>query len=130
MLVYDGDCGFCTRSARVIERLVPTADIVAWQDADLPALGLTAEQAVAAVQWIGTDEAIATGHAAVAAALMSGPRWLWPIGRAILLPGVSGLAASAYRLVSDNRHRLPGGTPACRLPAGQRPGHRGGASSL
>ena len=33
VLVYDGDCGFCTSSVRFIERYVPArAEIVAWNN--------------------------------------------------------------------------------------------------
>jgi predicted DCC family thiol-disulfide oxidoreductase YuxK len=40
----------------------------------------------------------------------------WRIaGRVLLLPGVSWIAARAYRSIARNRHRLPGGTPACQL---------------
>lgn len=58
------------------------------------------------VRWVGADEAIAAMLGAV------GPPWRIA-GRALLLPGVSRLAAAGYRLVARNRHRLPGGTPAC-----------------
>ena len=38
------------------------------------------------------------------------------VGRVLLLPGISlGARRSAYRLVADNRYRLPGGTPACAV---------------
>lgn len=122
VLVYDGDCGFCTRCVRVVERMRVRADIVAWQFADLDELGLTQAEASDAVQWVEPDGAVRGGHEAVAAALMNAARLWWPVGRVMLLPGVSGLAARVYRLVADNRHRLPGGTPACALPADQRPG--------
>ena len=58
--VYDGDCAFCTLCARFIERRIPSrATVIPWQFADLPALGLTREQAEAAVQWVGEDGRIA-----------------------------------------------------------------------
>lgn len=122
VLVYDGDCGFCTRCVRVLERMHVRADIVAWQFADLDELGLTQGEASDAVQWVEPDGTVRGGHEAVAAALMNAGRLWWPVGRMLLLPGASGLAARVYRLVADNRHRLPGGTPACALPADQRPG--------
>jgi predicted DCC family thiol-disulfide oxidoreductase YuxK len=122
VLVYDGDCGFCTQCVRVVERMHVRADIVAWQFADLDALGLTQAQASDAVQWIEPDGTVRGGHEAVAAALMNSARPWWPIGRAMLVPGVSWVAARVYRLVADNRHRLPGGTAACALPPEQRPG--------
>jgi predicted DCC family thiol-disulfide oxidoreductase YuxK len=114
VLVFDGDCGFCTSCARVLEKIEPDAKIVAWQLTDLAALGITEEQAADAVQWVQTDGTIRSGHEAIAAVLSSaGPIWRI-IGRLTLLPGISWVAAMVYRLVADNRYRLPGGAPACR----------------
>ena len=113
VLVYDGDCGFCTTCARFLERIGPDAEIVAWQLTDLDALGVTEEQAADAVQWVAVDGTVRSGHEAIAAVLGSAG-WVWRIaGRLIVMPGVSWLAARAYRLTADNRYRLPGGTPAC-----------------
>ena len=114
VLVFDGDCAFCTSCARLLERIGPEAEVVAWQAADLDELGITAAQAAAAVRWVGADGTVRTGHEAFAAALGTAAGSVWRIlGRALLLPGVSPLAAAGYRLVARNRHRLPGGTPAC-----------------
>jgi predicted DCC family thiol-disulfide oxidoreductase YuxK len=113
VLVFDGDCAFCTSCARLLERIGPEAEIVAWQLADLEALGISAAQAAEAVQWIGTDGTVRSGHEAIAAVLAEAGTFWRIAGRAILLPGVSALAAVTYRLVAGNRHRLPGGTPAC-----------------
>ncbi len=113
VLVYDGDCAFCTSCARALERIGPDAEIVAWQLTDLAELGITAEQAAAAVRWVQVDGAVRSGHEAIAAALGAAGRIWKVIGRVILLPGISSVAARTYRLVADNRQRLPGGTPAC-----------------
>lgn len=121
LLLFDGDCAFCTSSARLLERIGPDAEIVAWQLTGLEELGLTREQAADAVQWIGVDGTIRSGHEAVAAALC-GAGGIWRLGgRTLLLPGLSWVAARAYRLIAANRHRLPGGTPACaaRPPSGR-----------
>jgi predicted DCC family thiol-disulfide oxidoreductase YuxK len=113
VLVFDGDCAFCTSCARLLERIGPEAAIVAWQVADLDELGITEAQAAEAVRWVEADGTVRSGHEALAAALSeAGLPWRI-VGRAILLPGVSRLAAAGYRLVARNRHRLPGGTPAC-----------------
>jgi predicted DCC family thiol-disulfide oxidoreductase YuxK len=123
LLLFDGDCAFCTSCARLIERIGPEAEIVAWQLTDLDQLGVTEEQAAAAVQWVQPDGTVCSGHEAIAATLNSaGPIWR-VAGRAILLPGISSMAAKVYRLVADNRHRLPGGTPACDVRS------RGGGSA-
>jgi predicted DCC family thiol-disulfide oxidoreductase YuxK len=113
VLVFDGDCGFCTSCARALEKIRPEAEIVAWQLSDLTELGITEEQAAAAVRWVQADGTLRSGHEAIAAVLSTaGPLWR-TIGRLILLPGISSVAARVYRLVADNRYRLPGGTPAC-----------------
>src|SRR4051794_36015140 len=113
VLVYDGDCAFCSSCVRLVEKIGPEAEIVAWQSTDLAELGLTAEQAAAALQWVASDGTVRSGHEAVAATLKSAGSGWRIVGRVILLPGISWLAAKLYRLVANNRHRLPGGTPAC-----------------
>jgi predicted DCC family thiol-disulfide oxidoreductase YuxK len=114
-LVYDGDCAFCTSSVRLLEKIGPGAEAVAWQQADLGALGLSEEAAAIAVQWVEIDGITRSGHEAVAAALRSAGG-VWALaGRVLLAPGISPIAAAAYRLIANNRHRLPGGTPACAV---------------
>ncbi len=114
-LVYDGDCAFCTSSVRLLEKIGPGSEMVAWQQTDLGALGLSEEAAATAVQWVEIDGIIRSGHEAVAAALRSAGG-IWALaGRVLLAPGISPIAAGAYRLIANNRHRLPGGTPACAV---------------
>jgi predicted DCC family thiol-disulfide oxidoreductase YuxK len=117
VLLFDGDCAFCTSCARVIERIGPDAEIVAWQLTDLAELGVTEEQAAAAVQWVGVDGRARSGHEAIAATLITAGTIWATAGRALLLPGISSVAAQVYGLVANNRHRLPGGTPACDVRA-------------
>lgn len=123
VLVYDGDCGFCTRSVRAIATLrLATPRIVAYQDADLDALGLTVEQCDRELQWVRPDGRTDGGAQAVASLLhASGGPWTL-LGAVLRVPPVRWLAALVYRLVADNRQRLPGGTPACALPPSERPG--------
>ena len=121
-LVYDGDCGFCTSAARWISRLRLRAGVVlAWQHADLPALGLTRQQCEDKLQWVADDGRVSSGHEAVARLLLaSGAPWRLP-GALLLVPPLSWLAARVYTWVADNRGLLPGGTPACALPPAERP---------
>jgi predicted DCC family thiol-disulfide oxidoreductase YuxK len=108
-LVYDGDCGFCTWVALRGERLLPASvTAVPWQQADLPALGLSVAAVERAVQWVSPGEPPAAGHRAIARWLMaSGLPWSLA-GRIMLMWPVSWLAAGVYRLVAANRHRIPG----------------------
>ncbi|HEU4423111.1 MAG TPA: DCC1-like thiol-disulfide oxidoreductase family protein [Pilimelia sp.] len=120
--LYDGDCAFCTACARFVERRVPTpARVVPWQFADLDALGLTAAECEAAVQWVDPDRpGAAAGPDAIAALLLSSGM-LWRLaGRVLRLAPVRAVAWPAYRWVARNRHRMPGGTAACALPQAAR----------
>ena len=114
MLIYDGDCGICTRSAAWAADRLPTTEVVPSHSVDLVALGLTIDDVTTAAYWRHPDGTLARGHRAVAATLASigGPWWI--VGRAIDAPGVSILSRALYRLVADNRYRLPGST--CALP--------------
>lgn len=127
MLVYDGDCGFCTSSARFLERRIPTsAEVVAFQFADLAALGTTRERAGHEVLWIDRTGRVSGGSDAIGRMLTdAGGLWRVP-GVLMRVAPLSWLARAAYRLVADNRQRMPGGTAACRLPADRRPGATAG----
>ncbi|MCD0448973.1 DUF393 domain-containing protein [Actinocorallia sp. API 0066] len=117
VLIYDGDCGFCSTCVRFAERRVrPDADIAPFQGRDLAALGVTAERAAHEVLWVRRDGRVLGGARAVAAALRAGrPGWR-PLGVLLAVPPLSWAAHAAYRLVARYRYRLPGGTAACALP--------------
>lgn len=114
-LVFDGDCAFCTSSAGWLGRRLPDdVVIVPWQRADLAALGVTEDEARLAVQWVVPGRR-AAGAAAVGQALQAaGGAWR-PLGWLCRTPPTGWVASAVYRLVSRHRHRMPGGTPACRL---------------
>jgi predicted DCC family thiol-disulfide oxidoreductase YuxK len=109
VLVYDGDCGFCTWTASLGSRVLPApVDVVPFQRADLPALGLSLPEVETAVQWVAPDRSAVAGHRAIAAWLIaSGFPWSL-LGRSMLLPLVSPLCARIYHVISVNRHRIPG----------------------
>ncbi|MBI2168926.1 MAG: DUF393 domain-containing protein [Actinobacteria bacterium] len=116
MLIFDGDCGFCTTSARWVERRLPGGmEVVPFQGIDdLAALGLTLRNVETAAYWVDGHK-LRRGHRAVAAALRhTGPGW-WVVGVVIDVPPVRWLAAGVYRLVARYRYRLPGATSACRV---------------
>ncbi|MHB8438047.1 MAG: thiol-disulfide oxidoreductase DCC family protein [Acidimicrobiales bacterium] len=123
VLVYDGNCGFCTSAARVAARgWGGTAQSVPWQhleQAGLARLGIHPDDARAQVQWVGTDGAVRSGHRAVAAALAAGRGWRRVAGIVLDFDVVAPVASRGYAWVSAHRHRLPGGTPACRVPYGR-----------
>jgi predicted DCC family thiol-disulfide oxidoreductase YuxK len=120
VLVFDGDCGFCSSSVRFIERHIPVdADIVPFQTTDLAPLGTTRSRAEREVLWVTRDGEVYGGAAAAAHVLRASSRRAWrPLGRIISVPPISWLAAGVYRVVAINRHRMPGGTPACAIGPG------------
>ncbi len=119
-LVFDGDCRFCSTSARLVRSIVgPGVHVVPFQRADLTALGITAEEAAEAVWWVGAGGRRERGHRAIAAALRAS-RGLWrSMGTVLGARAVEPAASRAYDWVARNRHRLPGGSPECRLEDGK-----------
>jgi predicted DCC family thiol-disulfide oxidoreductase YuxK len=116
VLVFDGDCAFCSSSVRVARRLIrrmPT--VVPYQRAPLERLGLTEAQCQHAVQYVARDHRVHSAHDAVSALLLGAGVGWWFLGALLRLPGVHWLSGVVYRWVARNRHRLPGGTPACSL---------------
>ncbi len=124
VVIFDGDCGICTKLAGVITSyLKPASSSLAvepWQRLNLPAYGLSVEACVEALQYVDADGKVYAAELAVARLLKASRPWARPAGYVIELPGVRQLAGVIYRWVARNRHRLPGGTPACAMPpAGQ-----------
>ncbi len=109
-IIYDADCGFCTRSAHWIGD-----DPVAWQELDLAAVGATPEQAASFVGWLVDDRIHSLGAVAIADALVTAGGLKALAGRVLHLPGLRRAAAALYPVMARHRHRLPGGTPACRV---------------
>ncbi|WP_433239511.1 thiol-disulfide oxidoreductase DCC family protein [Streptosporangium sp. CA-135522] len=120
VLIYDGDCGFCTTSVRFAERRIGLrARATPWQFADLAALGTTRERADREVLWVQDGQVYGGAQAVAKLLIAAGPPWSLP-GLLLRVPPVRWLAKALYLLISRNRHRLPGGTPACALPADRR----------
>lgn len=116
MLVFDGDCGFCTSCVNVMTRWIrPAVDVGAWQDMDLNAVGLTSVECAQALQFVDDDGTISSGSRAVTGMLRTAPRpWPW-IAAVADAPIVRRLADVTYRVVARNRSMLPGATPACAV---------------
>ncbi|MEY9948659.1 thiol-disulfide oxidoreductase DCC family protein [Kitasatospora sp. GAS1066B] len=122
VLVFDGDCAFCSSCVRIAERyLRQTLASGGWtaeplQFADLAALGVTRERAEREVLWVTPTGEVYGGAQAVAKLLLrSGNVWAY-LGAVLRLAPVRPVAAAVYRLVARYRHRMPGGTAACALP--------------
>ncbi len=130
LLVFDGDCGFCTWAARWAEKRFRHGERAAsWQELGeekLASLGLGLQDAARSAWWVEVDGARERGHRAVGRALRAGGGWRGLAGQVVLVPPTSLIAALLYRAVARWRHRLPGATPACRLDPERRSTGAGG----
>lgn len=113
VLHYDPDCGFCARCAAWLRRLGVRADIVAWRG-DEPHLDHA--RAAREIPFTGADGRVSHGARAIADALRTAPGLPGTLGRLLGWPPALRIAAPVYRWAARHRHRLPGGTAACRLP--------------
>ncbi|MEO8095466.1 MAG: DCC1-like thiol-disulfide oxidoreductase family protein [Pseudolysinimonas sp.] len=117
LLVFDGDCSFCTTWVNRLEAWLPRFPAsIPWQWADLDALGLTADD-VRDFAWYLTNKHSYAGAMAFAELLKMQPRVsLRFAGHFLSFGPISVIAALGYNLISRYRHILPGGTPACAMP--------------
>jgi predicted DCC family thiol-disulfide oxidoreductase YuxK len=118
VLVFDGDCGFCTSAAVWASKQFRRGEImVPWQrlSADeLVALRLHPSDVANAAWWVDEQGARSRGSRAAGRALVAGGGWRWVVGWLFLLPPASWIAAVVFHLVVRWRYKLPGGTPACQ----------------
>lgn len=123
LLIFDGDCAFCTLWIDRLTAWLPSfPESQPYQWVDLDALGLS-QHDVENYAWFITPTHQYAGHLAFSALLRSQPRVGYRfIGHLLATPPFSWVAAAGYKFVATNRHRLPGGTPACAMrPAPSEP---------
>jgi predicted DCC family thiol-disulfide oxidoreductase YuxK len=121
VLVYDGDCAFCTTSVKVVERHIrPRCEVTPWQFADLDSLGITRERAEYELLWVTPTGVVYGGTQAISKLLMNAGKGWAVLGAAVTVPPVRWITHGVYRLIANHRDRMPGGTPACALPAHRR----------
>ncbi|HIT74055.1 MAG TPA: DUF393 domain-containing protein [Candidatus Avipropionibacterium avicola] len=118
ILLYDGDCGFCTTSATWIEsRLGSSATVRPWRPDDATRLGVSNEAADREIHFVTPKGSVLGGADAVLAWWRSGAAVWRILGQVLRAPMLIQLTRLGYRLVARNRHRLPGSTAACAIPA-------------
>lgn len=121
ILIYDGDCAFCSSSVRFIERRVRRHPVCRpWQHLELDEYGVTRGACESAVQYVDEHGRVYAAEEGIARLLIRGGRGWAIVGRVMLVPGVRHAAGVVYRWISRNRHRLPGGTAQCALTADRR----------
>jgi predicted DCC family thiol-disulfide oxidoreductase YuxK len=118
VLVYDGDCGFCTRAVNwLTRRAAPGLVARPYQGEDLRLYGLDETRCAHEVIYVGRGGRLYGGVLGFAALLRDHGRGGWRVPGALLpLPPLRWAALACYRLIARNRHRMPGGTAACAVP--------------
>ena len=116
-LIFDGDCGFCTSAAnQIVKRSKTKIVAVPWQFTDLAQYSLTQEQVADQVYLVIDGESFG-GHEAFAMVFRVQPNpFLRFMGKVMMSRYLRWFSKPVYRLVARYRHKLPGGTPACKLP--------------
>ena len=113
-LVFDGDCGFCTRSVgwlRLADRKHRVTTVPLQRPGAPDLVGATPQQCAVEVRWQGEDGATAGGAAAVSAALAVALQKQWPVR---LYARTHRVQDAMYSWVARHRGRLPGMTPWCQ----------------
>ena len=119
-MIYDGDCGFCTSSARwIAHRWAGSVEAVPWQQfgvEGLVGLGLTEAEVGRSAWWLVPDQAPEGDHLAIIRALQATDGWTRRLGAVLAVPPFRWVSGALYPIVAKYRSRLPGGTPACKAP--------------
>ena len=116
LMIFDGDCAFCSSSARVLRKLTKNnLPIEPYQFLKLSDYDLNEELTSKAVYYVTSQESYAGAKAIARFLLDSKTPWAL-LGFLLNLPVIISIAELVYAWIAKNRHRLPGGTPECSLP--------------
>ena len=113
VLVFDGECGFCMRALGWLQRLdrKHLIEALPYQRPGVAeSIGATPSECAESVQWRGPDSVRLEGAAAVNAALGTAVGTGLPLK---LYRHTAPVQERLYRLVAENRRRLPGVSPWC-----------------
>lgn len=115
LLIFDGDCGFCTTAARKFGDFADgSATVMPWQALQLDEYGLTESDVSAAAFWVQNGNTY-RGADAIARCLQACRSPWSAVGTVMAKPPVVWLARLVYPIIAKYRHRLPGATNACRI---------------
>ncbi len=121
-LIFDGECGFCTRCAGWIERRwtrIPAPQAISSHALGQEIANLATpspQQMSESVWWISVDHRDAGARAVARALIATSSPWRL-VGYAIINAPLSWVAEPIYRVVARHRHHLPGSTTTCGAQA-------------
>ena len=116
VLIFDGDCGFCTRSARWIETRLDNATVAPYQSIEISAYDLSVDDVTSAAYWVDQHGTTFRGHLAIGRSLIAVGGFWSIIGRLLVTPPIEWVAKPIYGLIARNRSKMPGATDACEVP--------------
>jgi len=115
-LIFDGDCGFCTRSVHWLIGRGGQFEYLPWQNfEDLDSLGITLDMVHNSAVFVTRSGDLALGSNAIGEAMKRCGGSISILGRFINLSYVSFFAQSFYRIIAKNRGRLPGSDGTCGI---------------
>ena len=119
LLIFDGDCGFCTASAKWANtKFQSRQQVVSYQSLsprELTGLGLTTADVTSAAWWIDRAGNRFRGHLAIGRALRAGGGFRGFVGVLFMYPPTSWISKLGYSFLVKFRHKLPGSTEQCKL---------------
>ena len=112
ILIYDGECGFCTSSAKWARNRLPATHGIApsqdLTDAELAGMGLTRADVDRAAWWYVPGERPAEGAEAISKTLIAIGGRTALVGRLMGLPGIRALGGAVYRWIASHRSLVGG----------------------
>jgi predicted DCC family thiol-disulfide oxidoreductase YuxK len=119
-LLYDGACGFCRRTARIVPRLdwfrkvIPRDFVREWPTLQIDFPSIRMDECLQDMHVIRSDGHILRGFDAYRSLAWVLPA-MWPILPLLYLPPVRWMGWKIYRQIADNRRR------ACEIGPRQNP---------
>lgn len=116
IVIYDGDCAFCSSAARFAQRRVaPNLNYSPYQLTELTKYGITTEQAKSSLKFVKANGEVLSANFAVSQIMRNGNKFWRMLSVITTLPIIRSLAALGYKVTAKYRHKLPGGTPTCKM---------------
>lgn len=117
ILIYDGDCAFCSSTIRLIKQLMPQhPPMEPFQFLRTEDYGLTRQKCGEEIKYVNANGQVYGGEAAFKNFFRDAGKAWKLIALIMSVPVVQQVSGLVYRWVARNRHKLPGGTPTCSLP--------------
>ena len=115
-LLFDGDCGFCTKSIAWLDaRSMLGHPAMPWQSVPEDELPVPVERLTTEVVLELPDGRVLGGADALAASVRASGSPLRFLGVVVAAAGLRVLARAVYRVIARNRYRMPGSSDACKI---------------